>query len=1063
MILTAGKGRADLWETASGEHVRELKQPFNDVSDARFSPDGTHIAIASYFGSGVEVGGLRLWDTSSGHLLFKLSDGPRGSAYSVAFSPNGKFLVSGGADGTACVWKVSDGRQTLSLKHVKFVRNAEFSPDNRFIATASGDGTARLWDAMNGGEVRTLMKRSDAAIDIAFVEEGRRVAVRWLDRTIDLIDLSSEKEPARAGMDSWEKVVFGWETPQFRGASTVTTLAASPDGRRIAVGRVSGAPYIWDLMTSAVPMQLQHCTGIWSGSYSGDGSIYAGGNSDEGVVQLWDTASGKTVGKLKGPHPTIILSIAVSPDGQSVVAADIGETTWAWNTGDGRLIWSLADFRCVGVSFSSDSRSVALSGATQPAMLVDAKTGERLASVWPATTSLATFAAGGSTMVTHDREDYSFTIRDAISGKPVKSLPEHDHWHWPFLSRTGEIVATGHAGLIHVWDTRTGKELLQVPGPLEPPVAISFITAKGIAVAEGNRVSIWDIDRKSKFCDLLAYDDGSWAVVDPEGRYDSSDGGQNPNLYWVYEDPAKHILDTIGVDQVGSYFYTPGLLAKAMKREALPPVERLDKLPIFPSVGELKVEGGKATFNLTDRGGGIGQVKAFVDGQLVKTEQGRSGRNTIEIAQAGGDIQIVAYNRANTLASPRAGSTSSRANTPTTPTRYVAVIAGIESYAGPGLKPLSSAADDAVAIARSILACAQGLKITPEIYVLSSSPEAQPLKKEGVTVLPATKAQFREVFTKILPAGGKWKDSDLMILYLSGHGTTYKDGNLNHYAYYTEDARDAELGLKREEWAVTDVELVQWLAAFPGGKRAMVLDTCAAGAATELLAQAKDDADRERAMLDTNRNTGMSVLFGSADNAASWEANGHGLLTYALLQLLATESNLGGDLKDAIRVDTLFSRAETETRREAERLGLKQEPRKFGRGQDFPIGFLDEGGRKAIPYSSPVPLFSSPRLLNSATFADDLKLSDAIGAALSDIGKRGEGPNPIRYAPTATAGVLIQGGYTVAGDRVTLKMNLTPPGRARIDLPAIEGTLADVVSKAAAAIVEWARANRPVK
>lgn len=63
--------------------------------------------------------------------------------------------------------------------------------------------------------------------------------------------------------------------------------------------------------------------------------------------------------------------------------------------------------------------------------------------------------------------------------------------------------------------------------------------------------------------------------------------------------------------------------------------------------------------------------------------------------------------------------------------------------------------------------------------------------------------------------------------------------------------------------------------------------------------------------------------------------------------------------------------------------------------------------------------------------------------------------------PTSTAGVLIQGGYTVSGDKVTLKLNLTPPGKDRIDLPPIEGTLAEVVAKAASAIADWARANAP--
>ncbi|PYP60217.1 MAG: hypothetical protein DMD40_01135 [Gemmatimonadetes bacterium] len=182
-LATVGSdGAVRLWDVASGDSIRSFG--FAARTAVAFSPDGARIA-ASF------VGDLELWDVYSGTVRALTDQASR--LQRLAFSPDGKRIVTGSEDGAARIWDASSGKQLSHLKgHNDWVFAATFDPsDSSRLATAGRDNKAIIWNAVTGEPVATLFGQQYGVWDVAFVPNGRLLATAGGDGTVKVWDARS--------------------------------------------------------------------------------------------------------------------------------------------------------------------------------------------------------------------------------------------------------------------------------------------------------------------------------------------------------------------------------------------------------------------------------------------------------------------------------------------------------------------------------------------------------------------------------------------------------------------------------------------------------------------------------------------------------------------------------------------------------------------------------------------------------------------------------------------------------------------------------------------------------
>src|SRR5271157_4857616 len=158
------------------------------VFSVAFSPNGRLVLTGSLDGR------ARLWDAASGKQI-RSFEGHAGEVTSVAFSPDGHFVLTGNDVKRALLWDAASGKQIRSFEgHAGEVDSVAFSSDGRYVLTGSSDNTARLWDRSSGQELRSFEGHTSDVWSVAFSPDCQFVLTGSKDKTARLWDMATGKQ-----------------------------------------------------------------------------------------------------------------------------------------------------------------------------------------------------------------------------------------------------------------------------------------------------------------------------------------------------------------------------------------------------------------------------------------------------------------------------------------------------------------------------------------------------------------------------------------------------------------------------------------------------------------------------------------------------------------------------------------------------------------------------------------------------------------------------------------------------------------------------------------------------
>ncbi|MSQ96546.1 MAG: hypothetical protein EXR98_18630 [Gemmataceae bacterium] len=304
-----GKSTGTIGEAAvgAGGNVVFAVMAVGEQRDFAFSPDGKILAV----GGGQA---LRCYDVGSGKEQ-AAAGGHRGTVSALVITPDGKTMLSRGADNIIRRWDAASGKELGQFAEPKGTIGVVFSPDGKTAALANADGTTRLYGIADGNELHQLKAHTNGIAAIAFSPDGKLVASRGsVDNTIRLHDVAKGGELRQITLPGANQAAGGGVVIRaYYGGEAGLGLTFSPDGQTLA-----------------------------SNANAGNGMIRGGGGfggalpDAANAIHLWDVSTGKEIRKITLPVQRNAINLAYSPDGRLLATENADQTLSLWEIASGR-------------------------------------------------------------------------------------------------------------------------------------------------------------------------------------------------------------------------------------------------------------------------------------------------------------------------------------------------------------------------------------------------------------------------------------------------------------------------------------------------------------------------------------------------------------------------------------------------------------------------------------------------------------------------------------------------------------------------------------------------------
>jgi WD40 repeat protein len=402
---------------------------------------------------------------------------------SLAYSPDGRYLVAGGADALR-LWDAKSGDEIDRKLKEPWIQAIAFTPQGHVVATAGMFKTIRLIEIADGKELHKFEGNKAGIKALGISKDLQVIASGSMDGTLFVWSYQGKNKMHELKAHSDEITALA-----FHPTSETDLLATASNDRTVQLRKISTGELVHKLDAGCAPQALV---------FGPDGKLYSAG--DDNLVRVWDSAAGKLLDTLKG-HTGTVVSLLWHPDSKSLVSGSLDQTIRVWDlaTKQARVIQrSPGDNDALALS--PDGKQLASAGDNQTIRTFDFASGkETTPASGPKAGLLGMAVSPDGKRLGSASSNGMLQLWNAESGELTREWQGHHRGEAALAFAPDQKHLASASDTVRIWDLDMAQEKMQLPVKAgDFAFSVAFQPA-GKLLAVGYRsglVEIWDWAQK---------------------------------------------------------------------------------------------------------------------------------------------------------------------------------------------------------------------------------------------------------------------------------------------------------------------------------------------------------------------------------------------------------------------------------------------------------------------------------------------------------------------------------------------------------------------------------------
>ncbi|MHB1424443.1 MAG: WD40 domain-containing protein [Gemmataceae bacterium] len=463
---------------AAPQVVAAMKGHTEPVYSVAFTPDGKHVVS----GSGDST--LKVWDSASGKEIKSLGGlaGDKKLVMSVSISPDGSLIASGGTDNTAKLWDFPSSAPLRALAKSEGANVLAVSPDGSKLVGGDKNGHVKIWNSADGKELFKLEGHRGPVSGLAFSGNGQLLISCGDDKTLRFWEPNNGRSLGVVGAH----------------ASAVRGLAVSPNNNAVYTVGADGSLKFWSLPFTASKTLGTARGAVTALALSNDGNSLVWASADKSV-QLANTMNGQLIRDFKGANAGVEAA-ALSPNGALIAAATADKNLLVWQAKDGQLLANVSS-QAAGLAFNPGSNHLLTGSSNGTLKLWSMPPAPERALTHPDAVRTAVVSADGKRLFSggSDRIVRSWNLADARM--PERQFSGHTAAINAVAgSADGKLLASaGDEETIRFWDQSNGQEIARIGAHAAAVTSLAFHNdGRLMSASRDGSIKLWQPPTEAK-------------------------------------------------------------------------------------------------------------------------------------------------------------------------------------------------------------------------------------------------------------------------------------------------------------------------------------------------------------------------------------------------------------------------------------------------------------------------------------------------------------------------------------------------------------------------------------